>query len=102
MILSDRQKFSLALWRLRREIARSIYPPFGKTTEVSELDAEFQKGLEIGLDIGTETEQAAQLRRDVKAGKRLVSREVYGQNDDGSLSGEDYVEQRWVTDWRTV
>ncbi len=101
MMLTDRQKFALALRRLQRAFAVAIYPPFGYT-ELSELDGEFQNGLEIGINVGTETEQASQLRRDVKAGKRKVTRSVMGQNDDGTPNGEDYTEERYVTDWRKV
>ena len=95
MILSDRQKMTLALRRLQRAFAVAIYPPFEKTT-VSELDAEFQKGLEIGFEVHEDVQQM----NDAKAGKRLVSREVMGQNDDGSPNGDDYTEERYVTDWR--
>lgn len=97
MILSDRQKMTLALRRMQRAFAVAIYPPFGNAT-VDELDAEFQKG----LDIGFEVHQDVQTMNDAKSGKRKVSREVMGQNDDGSPNGDDYQEQRWVTDWRRV
>ena len=95
MLLSDRQKFALALRRLQRGFAVMIYPQFGRT-EVSELDAEFQRGLEAGM----EAQEWAQECRDGMDGKRLVTRVVMGQNDDGSPNGEDYTEDRYVTDWR--
>ena len=95
MNLTDGQKFALAKRRLQRGFAVMIYPQFGKT-EVSELDAEFQRGLEAGI----EAQEWAQEHHDAMDGKRLVTRVVMGQNDDGSPNGEDYVEDRYVTDWR--
>lgn len=95
MILSDRQKFALAKRRLQRAFAVAIYPPYGKTT-IRELDIEFQKGLEIGFEV----QQDVQMMNDAKAGKRRITRGVAGQNEDGSLNGEDYTEERYVTDWR--
>ena len=97
MNLTDPQKMTLALRRLQRAFAVAIYPPFGET-DVDELDAEFQKGLEAGI----EAEGWAQELRDVRAGKRLVFRGVMGQDEDGSPNSNDYREQRWVTDWRRV
>ncbi len=50
MLLSDRQKFTLALRRLQRAVAVSIYPTFGRVT-VDELEVEFAKGLDVSYEI---------------------------------------------------
>ena len=96
-MLSDPQKVTLALRHLRRAFAVAIHPSLDVTTP-DELDTEFQKGLEVGA----QTEKWAQTIRDTKDGKQLVTRDVMGQDDDGTPNGNDYREQRWVTDWRRV
>ena len=95
MILSDPQKMTLALRRLQRAFAVAIYPPFGTTTP-DELDVEFQKGLEAGM----EAQEWAQEHHDAMDGKRLMTRVVMGQDDDGTPNGNDYIEDRYITDWR--
>ncbi len=50
MILTKRQRFALATRRVNRSLALAIYPPLGRTG-ADELDAEFQKGLDISYDI---------------------------------------------------
>ena len=50
MNLTKRQRLALATRRVNRSLAIAIYPPFGKRT-IDELDAEFQKGLDIAYDI---------------------------------------------------
>ena len=96
-MLSDPQKVTLTLRRLRRAFAMAIHPSFDATTP-DELDAEFQRGLEAGM----ECQESVQEYRDVKAGKRLVFRDVMGFDEDGTPNGNDYRKQRWVTDWRRV
>ena len=50
MNLTYGQKRALAIRRLRRAFAIEIYPPFDHR-EPEELDAEFQKGLEAGIQV---------------------------------------------------
>ncbi len=81
MRLTYGQKRALALRRVYRSIAVAIYPPFGKAT-VDELDAEFQKGLDVSYDI-----HQLMLARKKEEGMRLgLMVNCPNCNDTGRLS----------------